>query len=151
MRPWRIDDAPVLVAAWADPDIVRWTGVPEDRDLVAAERWIAGDPARRQRGVSLDLVIGRPAWSSARWGWWASRAASSTAEVGWWLAREHRGRGHASRAVRLLTDWAVDELCVDGLVARCHRANPASGAVARRAGFVGPEPASDQIEIWRSA
>ncbi len=71
--------------------------------------------------------------------------------MGWWLAREHRGRGHASQAVRLLTDWAVAELCVEGVVARCHRANPASGAVARRAGFVGPEPASGQIEIWRSA
>ncbi len=151
LRPWRIDDAPVLVTAWADPDVVRWTGVPEDRDLVAAERWIAGDPARRQRGVSLDLVIAAAGVVVGEVGLVGFSGPSSTAEVGWWLAQEHRGQGHASQAVRLLTDWAVDELCVEGLVARCHRANPASGAVARRAGFVGPEPASDQIEIWRSA
>jgi RimJ/RimL family protein N-acetyltransferase len=77
--------------------------------------------------------------------------ASGQAEVGWWLAPDHRGRGYASRAVRLLADWAVGELSVERLVARCHRANPASGAVARRAGFVGPEPATDQVEVWRSA
>ena len=43
LRPWRLDDAPALVAAWADPEIQRWTGVPTRRDLAAAERWIAGD------------------------------------------------------------------------------------------------------------
>ena len=29
LRPWRLDDAPALVAAWADPEIQRWTAVPE--------------------------------------------------------------------------------------------------------------------------
>ena len=57
LRPWTIGDAAELVAAWADPDIVRWTGVPDQRDLPAAERWIAGELARRQRGMALDLVI----------------------------------------------------------------------------------------------
>ena len=45
------------MAAWADPEIQRWTGVPERRDLAAAERWIAGDEARRERWLSLDLVV----------------------------------------------------------------------------------------------
>jgi RimJ/RimL family protein N-acetyltransferase len=153
LRPWRIGDAPELVAAWGDPDIGRWTGVPEQRDLAAAERWIAGDLARRQRGLSLDLVIETGGLVVGEVGLVGFQAADSTAEVGWWLARAHRGRGHASRAVRLLTDWAVDELSVGALVARCHRANPAAGAVARRAGFVGPEPEpdTDHIEVWRSA
>ena len=153
LRPWRIDDAPELVAAWADPDIGRWTGVPERRDLAAAERWIAGDLARRHRGLSLDLVIEVAGVVVGEVG--LVGFATGTAELGWWLAGAHRGQGHASRAVRLLTDWAVDELSVDELVARCHRANPASAAVARRAGFVGPETAGgqddDQIEVWRSA
>lgn len=151
LRPWRLPDAAQLVSAWADPDIGRWTGVPDRRDLSAAERWIMGDPARRQRGLALDLVIESDRTLVGEVGLVGFAGGAGTAEVGWWLAREHRGRGFASRAVRLLTDWAIAELCVEGLVARCHRSNPASGAVARRAGFVGPESAGAEIEIWRSA
>lgn len=151
LRPWGIHDAADLVAAWADPDIGRWTGVPDRRDLAAAERWIAGDLARRQRGVALDLVIESGGTLVGEVGLVGFAEGEGTAEVGWWLARAHRGRGYASRAVRLLTDWATAELCVEGLVAHCHRSNPASGAVARRAGFVGPESADAEIEVWRSA
>jgi RimJ/RimL family protein N-acetyltransferase len=151
LRPWRMADAPVLVAAWADPDVARWTGVPEARDLTAAERWIAGDARRRQHGLSLDLVLDVRGDVVGEVGLTAFDTATGEAEVGWWLGPGHRGVGYASRAVRLLTEWAVDELSVEHLVARCHRANPASGAVARRAGFVGPEPVADHLEVWRSA
>jgi RimJ/RimL family protein N-acetyltransferase len=151
LRPWRIVDAPALVAAWSDPEVARWTGVPDDRDLVAAERWIAGDAWRRQHGLSLDLVLDVDDEVVGEVGLTAFDAAAGEAEVGWWLAAAHRGRGYASRAVRLLAEWATDELSVGHLVARCHRGNPASAAVARRAGFVGPEPAEDQIDLWRSA
>lgn len=153
LRPWVIGDAQTLVDAWSDAEIARWTGVPAQHDLAAAERWIAGDVARRQRGLSLDLVItiGTGGVIVGEVGLTAFDPVDSTAAIGWWLAADHRGQGHASRAVSLFTDWAVQELAVERLVARCHRANPASGAVARRAGFVGPEPEAEQIEIWRSA
>jgi RimJ/RimL family protein N-acetyltransferase len=55
LRPWRPADAPALAAAWADPDIARWTAVPEDRSVEAAARWIAGWDERRRRGLALDL------------------------------------------------------------------------------------------------
>ena len=144
---------PALVAAWSDPEIARWTGVPPRHDLAAAERWIAGDVARRQRGLSLDLVItlGSTQVVVGEVGLTAFDSVACTAEIGWWLAGGHRGQGHASRAVSLFTDWAVQELAVERLVARCHRANPASAAVARRAGFVGPELGAEEIEVWRSA
>ena len=151
LRPWQLADAPVLVAAWADPEVARWTGVPEASDLSAAERWIVGDAARRQRGLSLDLVVVVRDEVVGEVGLVSFEADAGTAEIGWWLTAAHRGQGHASRAVSLLTDWAVHELAVDRLVARCHRSNPASGAVARRAGFVGPEDVAGEIQVWRSA
>lgn len=149
LRPWHPDDALALAAAWADPEVARWTGVPEVHDEGAARRWIEGDLARRQRGLSLDLVLVVGESVVGEVGLVSVDPAAGEAEVGWWLHPAHRGRGLASRAVRLLAEWAVEELCVDRLVATCHPDNPASGAVARRAGFRGPEAGAGGLEVWR--
>ena len=42
LRPWRLEDAPVLAKAWADPAIRRWCSVPEDATVDGADRWISG-------------------------------------------------------------------------------------------------------------
>ena len=49
---------PALVAAWADPEIARWTGVPDGATTSPPPgAGSTATPARRQRGLSLDLVI----------------------------------------------------------------------------------------------
>jgi RimJ/RimL family protein N-acetyltransferase len=134
LRPWRADDAPALVAAWADAEIQRWTAVPESRDLAAAERWIAGEESRRERWLSLDLVVEQDGVVAGEVGLSAFDRAAGTAEIGWWTAAEHRGRGVASVAARLLVDWALGALGLTAVVARCPADNPASVAVGRRSG-----------------
>jgi RimJ/RimL family protein N-acetyltransferase len=150
LRPWDTSDASTLTEAWGDPEIARWTGVPEQADIVAARRWIAGDVDRRARGLSLDLVIEIDGTVVGEVGLTDIDPDARTAEIGWWVAPEHRGAGVASHAARLVADWAVDELCVDAVVARCHRGNPASAGVARAAGFVCDGSTGD-VELWRLA
>jgi RimJ/RimL family protein N-acetyltransferase len=135
LRPWTTDDASALAAAWADPEIVRWTGVPAARSEQAARRWIAGDERRRAGRLSLDLVIDVDGAVAGEVGITRFHHPEHAPEMGWWVAAEHRGRHRASRAVRLLADWAMDHL-TPALEAVCDPANPASGAVARNAGFV---------------
>lgn len=148
LRPWDPADAVALAAAWADPEIAGWTGVPGVHDLAAARRWIDGDAARRQRGLSLDLVAVVDRAVVGEVGLTSIDPAAGQAELGWWLGADHRGRGLATRAVRLFATWALEELCVDRLVAACHRDNPSSGAVARRAGFDGPVSGREGIDLW---
>ncbi len=74
-------------------------------------------------------------------------ATMRTAEIGWWVASRHRGAGLATRAAALLAGWAVAELCVDVVLARCAPANPASGRVARAAGF-DLLHRGDDAEVW---
>jgi RimJ/RimL family protein N-acetyltransferase len=150
LRPWAVGDAPVLAAAWADAEIARWTGVPEQRDEATAVRWISGDRDRRARGLSLDLVavvddaiVGEVGLSNID-------AAARTAEIGWWVVAHRRGRGLATRAASLLADWAVAELSIDAVVARCHEDNPASGGVARAAGFW-PIGTDGPVGLWSLA
>lgn len=135
LRPWRADDAPALAAAWADPEVQRWTAVPDRRSVDDAARWIAGEAERRRRGLALDLVVspadpddgavlGEVGLGPIDW-------AAGRANLGWWVAAPARGRGVASRAAALLAAWTVATLglAVDVDV---DPANPASARVAER-------------------
>ena len=133
LRPWRPDDAPSLVAAWADPDIQRWTGVPDPRDVDAAARWIRGAEERRRRWLSLDLVIDRAGEIAGEVGLSSFDRDAGTVEIGWWTAAERRCQGVATAAATLVVDWARRELGLRCL-ARCDAANPGTVAVAERAG-----------------
>lgn len=149
LRPWQDGDACHLAAAWADPEIVRWTGVPERCDEAAAARWIAGESDRRARGLALDLVIDVDGVLVGEVGMARLDLDARAAEVGWWIGPAHRGQGWAGVAVRLFSQWALSELFVENLIARCHPDNPASGAVARHAGFV-LDARVGGVELWRS-
>jgi RimJ/RimL family protein N-acetyltransferase len=133
LRPWRLDDAPALVEAWADPDLQRWTGVPVERDLAHAERWIAGDEERRRRDLSLDLVVDRGGEVAGEVGLSAIDRRARTAEIGWWTAAAHRRQGIAMAAASLLVTWTRETLGLT-CIARCDAGNPGSVAVAQRAG-----------------
>ena len=147
LRPWRPADAPTLAEAWADPEVARWTGVPAIADEAAARRWIGGDEERRRRGLSLDLVVEVGTELAGEVGL-AGFDASGSAEIGWWVGSAHRGRGVATAAARLLAAWAPEALGLASVVARCHPDNPASGAVARAAGFE-LVSATPEVEVWR--
>ncbi len=62
-------------------------------------------------------------------------AEHDIAEVSFFLARVARGRGFATRAVRLVARWAFEELAIERLELRAHPDNEASIRVAERAGF----------------
>lgn len=135
LRPWRVEDAAALAAAWADPEVQRWTAVPARRTEADATRWIAGEAERRRRGLALDLVVspageeddsvlGEVGLGPIDW-------AAGRADLGWWVASAARGRGVASRAAVLLATWTVRELRL-AVHVEVDPANPASARVAER-------------------
>jgi RimJ/RimL family protein N-acetyltransferase len=56
-------------------------------------------------------------------------------EVGFWLAPGARGRGAASRAVRMLTSWAFESLGLERVELTTSRDNAPTRALAARLGF----------------
>jgi RimJ/RimL family protein N-acetyltransferase len=56
-------------------------------------------------------------------------------EVGFWITPAARGRGLAQRAIRLITDWAFDELGFDRMELTTTRENAATRGLALRLGF----------------
>ena len=63
-------------------------------------------------------------------------ARSRTAAVGYYVLPEHQGNGYASEAVRLLVEYAVDELNAHRVEATVQSDNPASKRVLEKLGFI---------------
>ena len=55
--------------------------------------------------------------------------------IGYWVAREVRGQGICTRALRLLSGWALDELELQRLELITDPDNVASQRVAEKVGF----------------
>ncbi len=140
LRPWGEDagDAAALAAAWADPEIQKWTSVPVRRTEADAAEWIAGVTARRLRSVALDLVISPAAADDpavlGEVGFVTMLGGPARAEMGWWVGAAHRRQGIASRAVGLFAAWARLTLEFE-LFAEVDPDNPASIWVAESAGL----------------
>lgn len=135
LRPWRVEDAPALRAAWLDSEVRRWTAVPDSPTIALAERWIAGEEERRQSGRALDLVVTALGLGDAvvvgEVGFVPAEGEAAVL-LGWWTAAAFRRRGYATRAVTLLATWVRDGL---GLEARAQidPANAPSLAIGRAA------------------
>ena len=135
LRPWAVEDAPVLAKAWADPAIRRWCSVPDNASVEGAERWIAGSAGCRADGLALDLAVVHEGHLAGEVGLGPIQWAHRRAAVGFWVDVDHRRNNLAARALRLLAAWALAELPLDTLAAEASAENPASGWTLKAAGF----------------
>jgi RimJ/RimL family protein N-acetyltransferase len=137
LRPWRDSDLWALVAACQDPEISRWTRVPADYTEADARRYLQQRYDMAFAGLAAAFAIVRApdgellgSISLMRIVWEHQRA-----EVGYWLAREARGEGHSTRAVRLICDWGYRELGLERIALLAATENVKSQRVAERSGF----------------
>jgi RimJ/RimL family protein N-acetyltransferase len=136
LRPWRCADARALARIANDASIAGMLRdvFPHPYTLDDARAFLkhvanAAGPARNF-AVELDgeLVggIGLVQFTDVHRG---------NAEIGYWMSAAHRGRGLASRAVKLLVRWAFASLDVRRIEARIFGWNHASVKLAQRCGF----------------
>jgi RimJ/RimL family protein N-acetyltransferase len=127
-------DVDTLVVLCSDPAIPAWTRVPSPYTREDALDWIAVCELELAAGRAIDWLAVDEHDEVL-----ASVAVQSidgtAAEVGYWVAAHARGRGVATRAVRLVCDWSARELELEVLELMHHEDNPASRGVARAAGF----------------
>jgi RimJ/RimL family protein N-acetyltransferase len=136
LRAWEPDDAPAVFAACQDPLISRFIPVPLPYTQEVARQFVVRrradwDGEGERSFVITGAATGEVLGSIARHGPWGHRA-----QFGYWLAPPARGRGVATRALRLITDWTLETTDVIRLDLYTHPDNDASGRVAERAGYV---------------
>jgi RimJ/RimL family protein N-acetyltransferase len=138
LRPWSDADVAAVAEACRDPEIARWIDdIPapytraDARAYVAACRrgWKDGSLwAFAVTDAATGTVLGSCgiAWQDP---------AHGVAEIGYWVRAGDRGRGVATRAVRLASAWVFEEGGVQRLQLRADAHNTASQKVAENAGF----------------
>lgn len=135
LRPWTLADAPALREAYvASDDLAAQFGDLNLASLERCERLIvenlaADDAGNRSFAISVDgFAVGNV-------GIGAIEHRHDTAWLYYWVAASQRGRGLASRALATAAALAFAELGLHRLELGHRTNNPASCAVASRAGF----------------
>ena len=133
LRPVTPADAPAVARACDDPETARFIpGMPAPYSEAHALEYleqVAHDGGERLVRAVVDAASGELLGS-------IDVRIAETGSIGYWVAPWARGRGVATRALRLLSRWAIDEQGVERLELTTHPANAASQRVAEKAGFV---------------
>lgn len=130
------EDWPTLLAEGSNPESVAWgfTGEPMSE----------ADARRRANGSGLDRLVNRwvellvyDAATGTGAGMMSLRRGGPPGVVGlgYGIVPEFRGRHYTTRALRLISDWALGSIAVR-LELGCKQANIASARSAEAAGFV---------------
>ena len=138
LRGFDEDDVASVVSACQDPEIPRWTIVPSPYTARDALSWIETHDLLRITGTAVPFAVVDAATHVLAGSIgihdidWRSRKG----EVGYWVVRELRGLGMATRALRLISGWALGDLGLARLELLADVRNEASQRVALSAGFV---------------
>jgi RimJ/RimL family protein N-acetyltransferase len=124
LRPWEDGDQESLGTSQRDPEIGRYFG----RAINSA----AGEPLPDDPDTPVFAIVEGGAVVGVLW----FRRGARPFEVGYYLRQDCWGRGLATRSLRLVSDWMLDELGEDEIVLCTHPENVRSQAVAERAGYV---------------
>jgi RimJ/RimL family protein N-acetyltransferase len=120
LRPWRHTDLPALLDAHRDTMMRRTLNNPLTDEHVG-RRWLATQIAGWQASTRFGFAvlaedisaepIGHLAITSDADPTTEVGANAESAEVGYWVAAKARGRGVASRALEIATNWAFSSRC----------------------------------------
>jgi len=121
-------DLNMLERAARDPEISQRFGLSKPSEYLAGYQ----NAARDGTGAALAIRdVGGECYGLVT----IEVRPSRRAEVGYWLLQEGRGRGRATRALRLVSRWALSQPRVARLELSTFPENTASQRVAERTGF----------------
>ena len=136
LAPLAREHLPAVEELLRDPDVLRFTRVPEPPPPDFAETWLGLYERGRRDGTreGFAVVDGDGEFLGLALAPRIEREAR-TAELGYVVAPAARGRGVATTALRLLTEWALAELGALRLELLIGVTNDASKRVAERNGY----------------
>lgn len=128
-------DVASVTKACADPDIARFTRVPEPYTESDARDYIALTRQQWAEHCGAHFAVCDLTGLLGMCSIFHLDEAPERVELGYWMAPWARGRGAAAQAVRLLSEWGHQELGLERIYAMIEEVNSASIRVALAAGF----------------
>jgi RimJ/RimL family protein N-acetyltransferase len=132
LRAWTEDDVRALVAACNDPEIAYWIpAIPSPYTEQDGLHFIRGEvhsAPEHSFAITVDDVLAGAIGMSVN-------SHDYRGRIGYWVAAHSRSQGVCTRALRLLSRWALDELELHRLELITDPDNVASQRVAEKVGF----------------
>jgi RimJ/RimL family protein N-acetyltransferase len=134
LRMLRAADADAVHRACQDPLIARFVPIPQPYTRATARSFVESGPEEWERGECV-FAIADAATDELLGAIARHPPVHHHVQFGYWLAPWARGRGVATRALRLIVDGTLETTDLVRLELYTHVDNDASGQVALRAGF----------------
>ena len=137
LEPLTAEHAAAMDALARDQDVTRFTRVPEPVPDGFGARWVERYTRGRDERTNEGFAI-VDSESGDFLGFMALvnlNLDAEEAEAGYIVASHARGRGVATRALRLLTAWAFDELPLERIELLIDVENSPSEIIAQRCGY----------------
>lgn len=139
LRPYTLDDAADVQRLAGDIRIADTTlTIPHPYPDRAAENWISGHARSYENGseiayaitlISTGELIGTVSLIDVQ-------HKHARAELGYWIGVPYWANGYCTEAVGRLIKFAIEQMGMTRIVARCLARNPASARVMEKAGLV---------------
>ncbi|MEU4195513.1 GNAT family N-acetyltransferase [Kribbella sp. NPDC026611] len=135
LRPWQLDDLPLVQEASADEYIPLITTIPAEYSPEAGNAFVQRQWDRAATGAGYPFVITHDNRPIGAIGLWLRDADQGRASLGYWVVQAARGQGVAAAALRAVTAWGLDDLRMPRLQLYVEPWNTASSRTAESVGF----------------
>lgn len=137
LRPPGDEDIPAIVEACRDPEMVRWTTVPQPYGEQHAREFVHRHAARGWADdVRAVFAIADPATDAYLGAVDLALAPDESAEVGYNVVPWARGRGVGTAGLRLACRWGLEVLGLQRIEWQAEVGNIGSRRMAEAVGFV---------------
>jgi RimJ/RimL family protein N-acetyltransferase len=138
LEPLAAEHVGLLAALADDPEVQRFTRLPVPMPPDFPQTWLDSYLAGRANGTRVGFAVVEDTTGETLGLALAPviEPEAGTAELGYVVAPAARGRGVATAALGLLTDWALRDVGVERLELRISVENVPSKRVAERCGYV---------------
>lgn len=137
LRPFHLEDAPIVQRLAGDMDIARNTAtIPHPYEDGVAERWIGTHRERFEKGESAVFAVTlRPDGQLVGAIGLEINQESVRAELGYWIGKPFWGLGYCTEGARAVLRYAFEDLGLHRVFAVHFKRNPASGRVMQKLGM----------------
>lgn len=122
----------------ADTAVREFMSIPLDQSIEGTARYVTTRAKAMEDGTDASFAVTDALTGELLGTIGVERSCDDPAigSIGYWLFASARGRGVATRAVRLLTAWAFAALALARIQITVHERNSASQRVAEKNGYV---------------